>query len=409
MVEPRPYRWVVEALLFLIYFAFGLSWIGYAPVLGDLMTAYGASKAQGGALISIVSISKTFVPLLAGVLAARFGLRYAILAGAALSALALVAPYAGDFQQLMVLRFLFGIGGAVVVTLMGAVVMGWFPRSELPMVNAANNVALNTGVVAALFTAPAMSASMGWRSTLVAYGALSCILAVAWLLLGREASTGTGGAKVQDGPSPLGEMLRRKESWYVALAFTGPIALYLALNTWLPTYYQEAFGLDKAAASKVTGLFNLVGIPTAMLGGWLTTKLGLRRPLIITSGLLMPAAAIGMVLATEPTVRYLCAAVLGFSFFLYVAPLFTTPMELPGMDPRKVGVMNGIVFSVAYLGSFFAPIMTGYAKDALGSYVPGFALFAVLSAALALGGFLLPETGPKARVRQEDSARAVAA
>lgn len=409
MVEPRPYRWVVEGLLFLIYFAFGLSWIGYAPVLGDLMAAYGASKAQGGALISIVSISKTFVPLLAGVLAARFGLRYAILVGAALSALALVAPYASNFHQLMVLRFLFGIGGAVVVTLMGAVVMGWFPRSELPMVNAANNVALNTGVVVALFTAPALSASFGWRSTLVLYGLVCGALAVGWLVLGREAAVPAGGAKAQDGPSPLGEMLRRRESWLVALAFTGPIALYLALNTWLPTYYMEAFGMDKAAASKVTGLFNLVGIPTAMLGGWLTTRLGLRRPLIIASGLLMPVAALGMVLAQEPTLRYVSAALLGFSFFLYVAPLFTTPMELPGMDPRRVGVMNGIVFSVAYLGSFFAPIATGWAKDALGSYVPGFVLFAVLSTALAVGGFLLPETGPKARTPKEETAKVLAA
>ena len=396
MTEPRPYRWVVESLLFLLYFAFGLCWIGYSPFLADLMEAYQATKAQAGALISIVSVSKTFVPLFAGVLAARFGLRNSITVAGILSGLAVLAPYAPNFESLMLVRFLFGMGGAVVVTLMGAIVMGWFPRSELPMVNAANNVALNTGVVAALYSAPALTGPLGWRGTLVAYGLVAAALAVAWAILGRDSATAQA-ASAGQGPSPLGEMLRRRETWMIAFGFMGPIALYLALNTWLPTYFQEAFGLDKAAASKVTGLFNLVGIPMALVGGWLTGRLGLRRPLIMLSGVLMPLGAMGMVLAPEPGLRYLSAAILGASFFLYVAPLFTTPMELPGMDPRRVAVMNGIVFSVTYAGSFFAPILVGWGRDAFGSFVPGFAVCSAFSLLLALAGFLLPETGPRAR------------
>ena len=396
MSEPRPYRWVIEVLLFLIYFAFGMCWIGYSPFLKDLMEFYQANKAEAGALISIVSISKTFVPLFAGVLAARFGLRNSITAAALLSGLAVLAPLMPSYGTLIAMRFLFGMGGAIVVTLMGAIVMGWFPRSELPLVNAANNVALNTGVVVALYSANALSGPLGWRGTLVAYGAVAALLAVAWALLGRDSEAARAAGASGEG-SPLGEMLRRRETWMIAFGFMGPIALYLALNTWLPTYFGEAFGLDKAAASKVTGLFNLVGIPMAMIGGWLTGRLGLRRPLIILSGLLMPLGAMGMVLAPGPLGRYASAAVLGASFFLYVAPLFTTPMELPGMDPRRVAVMNGIVFSVTYLGSFFAPILVGWGRDAFGSYVPGFAVCSLFSLLLAMAGFLLPETGPRGR------------
>lgn len=404
MPEPRPYRWVVEALLFLIYFSFGISWIGFAPLLGDLMGAYGLSKAQGGALISIVSVSKTFVPLVAGMLAVRFGLRNAVLGGAILSALALAVPYAGDYTQMMALRFLFGVGGAVVVTLMGAVVMGWFPRSELPMVNAANSVALNTGVVVAYFTAPALSGTLGWKTTLVSYGLVSAVLAVAWAILGREAGPGAGPARAQDGPSPLREVLRLRETWLIALAVTGSIALYLGLNTWLPAYFQDAFGLEKAQASRVTGLFNLVGIPTALFGGWLTGRLGLRRPLIIVSGLLTPAAALGMVLVPQAELRYLFAGLLGAGFFLYVAPLATIPMELPGMDPRRVGLMNGVMWSLAYLVSFFAPILVGLSKDHMGSYLPGFLLFVAFSTVQALCGYLLPETGPNGPRKTEAAA-----
>jgi cyanate permease len=191
----------------------------------------------------------------------------------------------------------------------------------------------------------------------------------------------------------LGSILRKRETWLIALAFTGPLSLYLALNTWLPSHYMQAFGLTKADAARLTGLFNLVGIPTAILGGWLTARLGLRRPLIMAAGLAMPPAALALCFAPDPAVRVISAILLGMSFFLYVSPLFTIPMELPGMTSPGVAMLNGVVFSLAYLVSFASPVLVGALGDRLGSYGPGLAAFALGSASLALAGWLLPETG----------------
>ncbi|HXE71500.1 MAG TPA: MFS transporter [Candidatus Nitrosotenuis sp.] len=394
-MKPSPYRWVIEALLFSLYLAFGISWLAYAPLLKELEAHFGVGHARAGMLISLVSVSKAFVPLLAGLVAARLGLRRALMVGASLAGLAALAPLAPSFETLLGVRFLFGVGGAVVVTLMGAVVMEWFPRRELPMVNAFNNVAVNSGITLALFCTAGLAARLGWQGALVALGLVSTALALAWALLGREAARPGGEAARPTGDrSGLGPVLRRRETWFLALAFTGPLSLYLALNTWLPTHYQEAFGLDRGAASRLTGLFNLVGIPAALVGGWLTARLGLRRPLIVASGLLMPLGALAMVGASNPALRLAGALALGTSFFLYVAPLFTLPMELPGMTPGTVALMNGVVFSLAYVVSFFAPVATGWLKEATGSFLPGFLTFAALSASLALGGLWLPETGP---------------
>jgi cyanate permease len=406
-MSARPYRWIVESLLFLLYMVFGISWLAWSPLLPDVENVFDVSHARAGLLISAVSVAKAFVPILAGVLAARLGNRRAIALGAVLAALAVAAPYAPSFEALLGVRFLFGIGGAIIVTLTGAAAMEWFPRGELPMVNGLNNVAVNCGITIAMFVAVPLAGSLGWQKALALIGASGGLVALAWLFLGREGAVAE--TRQVESSARLGEVLRMRETWLVALAFTGPLSLYLALNTWLPTHYMTAFRLSKGDAAHATGVFNLVGIPTALIGGWLCQRLGLRRPLIIIAGLLMPVAAAGMVALPSAGLRTAASILTGIAFFLYVAPLFTVPMELEGMTPRRVALMTGVVYSVAYLVSFVSPLLVGFINDRTGSFLPGLLLAAAGAGSLALAGFLLPETGPAGRSAPASPARLAAA
>ena len=387
-------RYMVEVLLFSLYLVFGISWLAYAPLLPELSGQFGFDKAQGGLLISLVSLAKAFVPLFAGTMAARFGLHRALLVGACFSGLAVTLPFLPSINTLLVGRFLFGVGGAIIVTLMGPLVMTWFPKKELPMVTGMNNVAVNTGITVALFATLPLAQKMGWQNTLVLFGALCAILAVFWGFFGsegpikREVKSDTPEEK-----PTIWEMLRRSETYWLGLAFTGPLSLYLALNSWLPSHYELAFGLERTAASQLTGLFNAVGIPMAVVGGYLCSKFGKRRPLIIVAGMLMPISSYFLVNSPVHQVRLVSAVVLGASLFLYVAPLFTIPMELPNIDAPRVALMMGCVFSLAYIISTISPWLTGFLADKYGSYSYGLTLFCFTSSLLAIGGFMLPETG----------------
>lgn len=387
-------RFVVEAILFCLYLVFGISWLAYAPLLPELSGHYQFDKAQGGLLISLVSLAKAFVPLFAGAMAARFGLKRALLVGACFSALAVFLPWLPNFTSLAAGRFLFGVGGAVIVTLMGPMVMTWFPKKELPMVTGLNNVAVNTGITVALFVTVPITKAVGWRTTLMIFGALCGLLAVLWALFGAEGPIKRElKAETAEEKPRLIEMLKRPETYWLGLAFTGPLSLYLALNSWLPSHYETAFGLERSAAAQMTGLFNAVGIPVAIVGGYLCSVLGRRRPLIILSGLLMPISSYFLINSPLHSVRLVSAVILGASLFLYVAPLFTIPMELPNIDAPRVALMMGCVFSLAYIVSTVSPWLTGYLADSYGSYAYGLTLFSCTSSLLAIGGFMLPETG----------------
>jgi len=393
--------WMIEAVLFLIYFAFGFSWFAFSPLRGDIESFYHISKLEGGALFSSVSLAKFFVPVLAGFLVARVGLKTSLSIGALFCAVSMLVPFSPDYSSMLALRFLFGVGGALVVTLMGPVVMQLFPRERLPLVNGLNNVALNTGIVAAFQVVPGLSQHYSWQSILVGGGVFSLLLAGLWFMLGSDSATVTTGKPVQ---ASFAEVAGRRETWLIAMAFTGPLALYLALNSSLPDHFRVAFGLDPKQASQLTSLFNLVGIPTAVLSGWITGKLGLRRPLILGAGVLMPLSALTLCFASVPGLRWAAAIGLGISLFLYVAPLFTLPMELPGASPAFVARLNGIVFSSAYLLSGFSPMVVGYFFDRTGSYSIGLGLCCLTSSLLALGGWALPETGPRGRTKAVSAA-----
>lgn len=394
--RPSPYRFLVEALLFLTYAAFGLSWIAITPLMGELQATFHVNAAELGLITTMVSMAKVVAPVLTGLLAVRLGLKRTLVVGSLFICIAALAPFAPSFNLFLASRFLFGVGGAVVVTLMGPMVMQWFPTNELPIVNAFNNVAVNTGITLTLFATAPLAGILGWQHTLVAYGLVSVALAALWAVFGRERVASA--AKAEDeAPVRYMDVWKRRETWLIALSFAGPLALYLAFNTWLPKHFMEAYHMSKAAASSYTGLFNLVGIPSAIAFGFLTRAAGLRRPFIIAAGLVMGVAAFGMFLSPNPAVITLSAVALGISLFAYVAPLFTIPMELPGMTPRHVGLLMGTVYSFAYMFSSVSPVAVGWLHDLTHSYVPGLSIWAGFSFVLALGGLLLPETGPRAK------------
>ncbi len=59
--------WLIESTLFLLYFAFGISWLAYSPLMPEIEKQFGIEHAQAGSIISAVSLAKAFVPLLIGI------------------------------------------------------------------------------------------------------------------------------------------------------------------------------------------------------------------------------------------------------------------------------------------------------------------------------------------------------
>jgi cyanate permease len=394
---PGNRRFVIEALLFLTYAAFGVSWLALSPLTTDLMGFFQVTKREFSFVNTAVTIAKVIAPIVTGAVAIRLGLKRTILVGSLFICAALVSPLLPSFPVFLASRFLFGVGGAVVVTLTGPMVMQWFPRDELPLVNALNGVAVNSGIAVAMFlTARVAGTSLGWRGTLLLFGSVNAALFVAWALLGRDREAPPKKAgEAPDAPVGYRDVWRIRETWLCTLAFTGGVAVYLGFSYWLPTYYETELHFAKVAAGQYSGTVNLVGIPSAVVFGLLTRRLGVRRPFVIVGGILSGTAAFGMFLSSSPAVIFASALVLGVSLFIPTGAVVTAMMEAPGVTPRHMSLMMGTMFSFCYMVCSFLPTyVMALIRDATGSFVPGFVVLTVFSWVIVGAGLMLRETGP---------------
>ncbi len=367
---------IVPLVLFGMYAGFGAAWMAVVPLFPELQTMLGITeRADAVSLVSIVSIAKSIVPILAGVIAARLGLTTTMRAAGVLMACSVIIPWLpGGLPVWLAARFVFGVGGAIWLTLMGAVVVDVVVPARRGFVNALNGVAVNTGVIVGLRNALPLKDALGAQGALTALSAATAVFLVLLLLVGPLSSAPPRQVAFGDILKNYKSVLGEATTWCVAAAFCGPLALYLIVNSWLPTYLETAFGLTRMAATAATSTMNIWGIPASLaIGVLLQRKVWRVRGWILVGGLLLPFGMAGAILADDVW-RMPFFALAGMGLFIPVAPLVTLLQKQPGMTAARFGMVMGTMGSVTYIVSSVAPNVVG----------------AAITSGVAIGTALLP-------------------
>lgn len=393
------YRYVIEALLFLTYAAFGMTWASCGTFLKEIMKDLSLTLSQASFISTSVSFAKIFGPALAGYIACRLGLYRSFLVAACLICLGILAPMSPNYPLLLLSRFGMGIGGAMVVVYFTPMVMQWFKDKERIIINGINFVSINTGMMLSLFlTQPIMQIMKGsWKNTLILYSCISILFAILWLFLGREAKDTAKNKKEDPADEKISyfDIIREPDVWKLALTYFGALTLYLVLFTYFPTFYRDAFNLKAGSLPlQAPAIAMCIGIPASLLGIYLSKKTGLRIPFIRYAGVFLIPSSVGMYIINNPAVIIISSFLTGFCLFLWASPFFTMPQELPGMSHRKSGMLMGVFWSVCYMAATFNVWFVGKLAEMTGSFLYGFIYVTALSSFVMIGSFLLGETGP---------------
>jgi CP family cyanate transporter-like MFS transporter len=358
--QRQPGKFLTAVILFGMYASFGMSWMAVIPLFGEIEKALSIGHSQGAWLISVISLAKSIFPVLAGILAARIGLTRSLKLSSLLILLGIIVPWLPAYGGWLAARFLFGIGGAMWVTLMGAVTMQVFTPKQRPFINSLNGIAVNTGVIIALWFTLPLASYLGWQAALSLYSIMSGFFALLLWFNGDLNSTNNSSLKKS---AKYTDTLKLPVTWVISLAFTGPLALYLVFNTWLPIYYQEFLSIPKPQTMQWMSWMNLWGIPAALATGFFLQLLKKSRPFILAAAIILPVVSIMAVNSSDPSVLAVMLALTGVGLFLSVSPLITLLQNQPGMNPELIGLILGTMFSVTYILSAMAPGMVGYFYD----------------------------------------------
>lgn len=399
MNKPGLRAYLVEFLLFFSYALFAVNWIAGSTLTGSIMAFFGLTSFASATLISnAITLAKIVGNLMAAWFLVKLRPKWAVAFASGMIVLgALLAAFATQYWMFVLMRFVMGFGGALLVVYFAPFVVRYFEASQRPLMNGINASAYNIGgILAMIVVAPVIAWQQNsWQGTLIFFAGCSAVLLVLWLFIGEDfpLNQSANAAASSTPKKEYGFSDGLKDPFNYALPFTysGLLLLYIVVLTILPI--SKISAIDPKNLSATVAFAGVVG---AACGIFAVRKFARRLPIVRWSGLVMSAFGLLMVTASSGTVALAGAAGLGFMMFLPMTALLTIPQELPEMTPSRLTLMMGFFWSFSYIFETIAYYGVGLVIDAYGFKI-GLYLSVALSLSFFIGSFLLPETGKKQR------------
>lgn len=295
------YQWRVVILCFLIVFLDGLDTAAMGFIAPALSQDWGIDRSSLGPVMSAALVGMVFGALGSGPLADRFGRRgVLIVAVLVFGGFSLASAYATNVDQLLVLRFLTGLGLGAGMPNATTLLSEYTPERLKSLLVTSMFCGFNLGMAGGGFVSAKLIPAYGWHSLLVLGGVLPLLLALVLMVWLPESARflvvrNRGTDRVRKTLAPIApEVVAQASSFSVpeqkvvaarnvfAVIFSGTygagtmllwltyfmglVIVYL-LTSWLPTLMRDS-GASMEEAAFIGALFQFGGVLSAVAVGW---------------------------------------------------------------------------------------------------------------------------------------------
>lgn len=369
-------RWLVFALLVLSYVGVYFHRMAPGVVSADLMQAFATSGAALGSLAAMYYYVYTAMQIPAGVLADTLGPRLTITIGALVAGVgSILFGLAPDFDAAAMGRLLVGLGVSVVFVGLMKNNTVWFADRSYGLVSGLTVLLGNLGSILAAGPLAVLLGLFNWRDVFVTAGCVSVALAILtwWLVRNRPEDAGFPSIRAQQGLSDhpprqrhwlpeLRTVVLHRPVWpgfWVNFGIVGTLFAFAGL--WGVPLMRDVHGLDRDQASLYTTAA-LAGFAVSCLAaGWLSDRLGRRKPVIAGSALLSGGTWLAMILLPwgpgwSGLTLYACLGLAAGGFVVgYAAAKEVLPPAVSGMTIALVN--TGLFLGAAIMQPAFGWVM----------------------------------------------------
>jgi MFS family permease len=378
-----------------------------AVMMPELSEAFGVSAIGVASLAGLFYYGYSPFSLIAGVALDRWGARTVVPIGAAAVGVGALLFATGNGNVASAGRFVQGAGG--VFALLGAVYLAtkYFPASRAAtLIGATQMFGMAGGFAGQFLVGPAIASGVPWSSFWIGMGFVGIAISVLLMLfLPRSEASAQRGGWLKEAGQALGTVFRNPQS-----IMCGLIAGLLFIPTtifdmvWGVRYLQEAHGFDYGEAvmrSSTVPLGWIIGCP---LLGFVSDRIGRRKPVIAVSALALLACLAWILFGPRELlppylVGFVAGAASGAAMIPYTIIKEANPANMSG---TATGVINFLNFTLsALLGPVFAGQLArasaGATERTLEHYQTTFQPLLIGVALAIVLTLLLRETGPAAR------------
>ena len=405
----RHYAWAVTFAL-MLNVAVALGFGRYA--LGMLLPAMGASLPLSYAEMGFVStgnfIGYTLGVLVAGWVVARWGERRAIGYGLAAVAVSMLGvAQAGGFYTVIAAYAVTGIAGGIAnVTALG-LVSHWYTRQLRGRAAGFQVVGSSFAIIFCGLALPQINLHVGpegWRDGWILIGGISVIFALVCGLLirNRPEDKGLAPAGDTDGDGlaagrarghPGRAVVAHLGTVYFLFGFT--YAVYL---TFVVTSLVDERHLSEVQAGRFWAFLGLISIMSGPLCGYLSDRFGRRIGLAFAFAVF---CASYVTAAADFGETGLWASVILFGVVAWGIPAIMGAAVGDYAGPRNAVSVLGTITVAFAMGQVTGPALGGLLAEWTGSFAPGYAAIAVISAFSVVIALKLPPPRDATAVTQD--------
>ena len=297
---PLRLAWLIWSLASLFYVIGFFHRLAPAVMTQELMRDFDISAAALGNLSGFYFYSYWLMQIPTGILADSWGPRRLLTFGALGSAAgAILFALSPSMTWACLGRLLIGgcVSVAYVVTLKLAA--NWFPASYFSMISGLGLLAGVIGAVTAGVPLRLLVDGFGWRPVMLAAAAVAGVLAaVTWVLVrddpGERGYRSYGVRKPRPEKAASGqalsgvvEVFRYANTWllfFIPASLVGSVLTFCGL--WGVPYLTTHYGLSTTEAAALTSLLMIAWAVASPVFGWLSDRMGRRKPLMIAGQVL---------------------------------------------------------------------------------------------------------------------------
>jgi fucose permease len=344
-----------------------------APLLGAILPTYGLTPGQEGTLATTQALGLVIASLSAGPVIDKRGNKAALIAGLALVALALfAAPNAGSYSVLLILWFIEGIGGGIVVTGANSLVSAVEPTRRSAALNFLN-LFFGLGGIITTYAASHVFTPITLCYAVATLTTVGMIVNAATRMPGPS---GEVGFRLSDAPSLLATPALLLLSLFLFLY----VACEVGVWNWLNSFLQKQRGFSPSEAGNVVSYGFAFGI---LVGRIVVSRILAKVPpltVTLASAVLIAVTTFAMLRLNSQTAIMVAVFCAGLS----MAPVFPTILGIVGDTFRRgTATAMGVAITCGWIGLAVSSKIIGRVNessslaDAL-LLLPAFAIIMVL-------------------------------
>ena len=378
--EQRRFLWVravIFSILILAYMSVFFHRMAPAVVSAELMASFQTSAAALGSLAAMYYYIYTLMQIPAGVLADTLGNRASITTGNVVAGLGtMLFAMAETIELAYIGRFMVGLGVSVIFVGLMKNNTVWFRDRVYGLVSGITLLMGNLGSVLAARPLSALLNIWSWRDIFMAIGGLSLLLALLTLLFVRNRPEDAGFPSIRemDGmrahaarhrhwTQDLLHVISHRQVWpgfWINFGMAGGLFAFAGL--WAIPLLRDSFAMSRDDASIYTTL-TLLGLAVGtLLAGWLSDRIGLRKPVVIISATVYMMACLALIyIPWQPgPLAMLLFVLLGLTGGGFV---LTYPCAKEVIQPALSGMAISLVNTGLFLGAAIMQPLFGWVLD----------------------------------------------